>query len=125
MKRTIAIFITFCYLSGVFAPFYTYAGYFLNKDFIIENFCVNKSKPELACDGKCYLSKQIAAQTEQTADSKAPASENNKSLTAHELVSVTHNFVYPSNLLLKRSLPLKTASYNGVPAVYSPPEILA
>lgn len=26
-----------------------------NKEFIIENFCVNKEKPQLKCDGKCHL----------------------------------------------------------------------
>jgi len=125
MKRTFAIFITFCYLSGVFAPFYTYAGYFLNKDFIIENFCINKNKPELECDGKCYLNKQIAEQTQKTADAQTPVNENMKSLTAHEIVSDNQITFFPSKLLLKQSLPLKTASCNGVPAVYSPPEILA
>ena len=125
MKRALTICITFCYLSGVFAPFYTYAGYFLNKDFIIENFCINKNKPELECDGKCYLTKQIAEQTQKTADSKAPANENMKSLTAHNLVSENNTCFIPTTLLLKHSLPLETNSFNGVPSVYSPPEILA
>ena len=29
--------------------------YELNKDFIVENYCVNLDKPELNCDGQCHL----------------------------------------------------------------------
>lgn len=35
----------------------TYYG--LNLKTIIDNYCVNKNKPELRCNGKCYLSKKI------------------------------------------------------------------
>lgn len=34
-------------------------SYELNKAYIIENFCVNKDKPMMNCDGKCYLAQQM------------------------------------------------------------------
>ncbi len=33
--------------------------YQLNIDYIIETYCVNKAKPELQCNGKCHLAKQL------------------------------------------------------------------
>ena len=33
--------------------------YQLNIDYIVENYCVNKERPALKCDGKCYLAKQM------------------------------------------------------------------
>ena len=40
-----------------------YIAYFeCNIDYIIETFCVNKEKPQLQCNGKCHLAKQIAPQ---------------------------------------------------------------
>ncbi len=39
-----------------------------NKDYIAQNLCENKDEPALACDGKCYLRKQMkktAPQQEQ------------------------------------------------------------
>ena len=33
--------------------------YELNIDYIIETYCVNKDKPELQCNGKCHLAKQL------------------------------------------------------------------
>jgi len=35
--------------------------YQLNIDYIIETYCVNKEKPELQCNGKCHLAKQLTA----------------------------------------------------------------
>jgi hypothetical protein len=34
-------------------------SYELNKAYIVENFCVNKDKPMMNCDGKCYLAQQM------------------------------------------------------------------
>ena len=38
-----------------------YLDYELRKEFIIDNFCVNRNRPELHCDGKCYLATRLAA----------------------------------------------------------------
>lgn len=44
------------------------AYYELNIDYIIENYCVNKEKPQLQCNGKCHLAKQLAVTTNDTED---------------------------------------------------------
>ena len=31
----------------------------INQDRITEKYCENKNRPELECDGKCYLAKQL------------------------------------------------------------------
>ncbi|WP_057937548.1 hypothetical protein [Algoriphagus resistens] len=40
-------------------------SYELNKAYIIDNFCINKDKPMMNCDGKCYLAEQMRAQKEK------------------------------------------------------------
>ena len=42
--------------------------YHYNIAYIIENFCVNKEKPQLNCDGKCYLAQKLTS-LEQPVDS--------------------------------------------------------
>ena len=42
-----------------------YLDYELRKEFIIDNFCVNRNRPELHCDGKCYLATRLAAVQKQ------------------------------------------------------------
>ena len=36
-----------------------YLDFELRKDFIIKNLCENRFKPQLNCNGKCYLAKKL------------------------------------------------------------------
>jgi hypothetical protein len=36
--------------------------YIINEDYIAEFLCVNKDKPELKCNGKCYLMQMLKEQ---------------------------------------------------------------
>lgn len=51
-------------------PLWPLAEYVVNYDYIVENLCENKDKPFLNCDGKCYLAKQLAKESE--GDDKNP-----------------------------------------------------
>ena len=37
--------------------------YSLNTNSIVQKYCINKAKPELKCNGKCYLKKQLKFST--------------------------------------------------------------
>ena len=37
----------------------------MNYDYIVNVLCENKDKPELQCDGKCYLKQMLAQESEQ------------------------------------------------------------
>ncbi len=41
-----------------------WAQYNANKKFIASKICVNRFKPVLKCDGKCFLAKQLAKANE-------------------------------------------------------------
>ncbi|WP_103070064.1 hypothetical protein [Aquimarina sediminis] len=42
--------------------------YQLNIDTIIEKYCVNKERPRLNCNGKCYLMSQMKAKTQSSTE---------------------------------------------------------
>lgn len=42
----------------------TFLQYNLNKTFIAANLCENVAKPQLQCEGKCHLKKEIAKNSE-------------------------------------------------------------
>ena len=46
--------------------------YAVNKAEITRRYCVNKDRPQLHCDGKCYLAKKLRRASKQ--ESKAPDS---------------------------------------------------
>lgn len=39
--------------------------YWLNRDYIAQVLCVNKSRPEMQCHGKCHLKKQLEKDAQQ------------------------------------------------------------
>ena len=41
------------------------AWYQVNKEYIAATLCENKAVPQMQCNGKCYLSKQMKASEEQ------------------------------------------------------------
>lgn len=46
--------------------------YELNKTDFIEQFCENKEEPELKCNGKCHLSKQLVETSQESSQNEAP-----------------------------------------------------
>lgn len=44
-----------------------YLDFELRKEYIIKNLCENRFKPQLHCDGKCYLAKRLQKVAENDA----------------------------------------------------------
>ncbi|HET8837465.1 MAG TPA: hypothetical protein VFM82_00550 [Flavobacteriaceae bacterium] len=62
MQKFISISFVLLYFLAMFRPVQPVLYYYLNQDYIAEFLCINKDKPEMHCDGKCYLMKQLAKQ---------------------------------------------------------------
>jgi hypothetical protein len=56
-----------------FSAYIIKADYILNRTFISNTLCVNKEKPEMHCEGKCYLNKKLKQDKQ---DQQAPVSKN-------------------------------------------------
>jgi len=54
----------------------------LNRATITARFCVNKARPLLHCDGKCYFAKQLKKQEERESKSAGPLKERLEMLPA-------------------------------------------
>lgn len=61
MKTGLHIILLITVLISVFHKTLIIGSFYLRKAYIIEYLCENRQKPELHCDGKCYLKKQINA----------------------------------------------------------------
>ena len=59
LKRTIAFLLILTLVSTHFSKIYVFAGFELNRNYIAEQLCINKNKPELNCHGKCFLMKKL------------------------------------------------------------------
>lgn len=49
------------FVLQIFSKQLIFADYQLNKSFIAAVLCENKSKPQMHCEGKCHLKKELAA----------------------------------------------------------------
>ncbi|MBU3027564.1 hypothetical protein Q4603_19275 [Zobellia galactanivorans] len=62
MTRLAPLFLTLLYLVAMVRPVFPILEFVVNQDYIAEFLCINTDKPELECNGKCYLMQMIKAQ---------------------------------------------------------------
>ena len=72
MNKFIIIFI----LTILLKPIVPVVNFVVNYDYIAKELCENKTKPQLHCNGKCYLKKELAKASENT----HPNSQNKKQI---------------------------------------------
>jgi hypothetical protein len=97
------------------------ALYQLNKKFIAEKLCENKSRPQMHCNGKCYLKKQLAKSTEEQNSNKPSATLKfeNIECEVEPFFSITPvNYRYISNALRATVSPIQKG-FSG--NVFRPP----
>jgi len=54
----------------VLKPVLPLVEYAVNYDYISDVLCINKNKPKLHCNGKCYLGKELAKNSSENSKSK-------------------------------------------------------
>jgi len=59
LRRIIAMLLIASLFTANFSRFFIYAGFEMNRDYIAAKLCENRNKPQLHCNGKCYLMKKI------------------------------------------------------------------
>lgn len=75
MKRILTLLLILGIAAQPCCKLFIVAGYLLNKEYITLNFCENKTKSEMHCNGKCHLNKQLVAQEKNENSEKAPLKE--------------------------------------------------
>ena len=79
----------------------------LNRATITARFCVNKARPMLHCDGKCYFAKQLKKQEERESKSAGPLKERLEMLP----------------VAFQSLVPLAPACWGSPPLSYGPPQL--
>ena len=69
MYKVFSIILTSIFLFVVSQQAIVIMNFKLNQKAITEQFCINKAKPELQCNGKCHLTKELQ-DTEHTNSEK-------------------------------------------------------
>jgi hypothetical protein len=61
IRRIIALALLLAMLSPILAKLFVYAEFKSNQEYIAATLCENRDRPELNCEGKCYLMKKLKA----------------------------------------------------------------
>ncbi|GAB3772287.1 hypothetical protein GCM10028818_12310 [Spirosoma horti] len=65
MKNALVYILLIATLLPTVSSWGTIAYYQVNKAYIARVLCENRDKPQLHCDGQCYLAKQLKAQQDR------------------------------------------------------------
>ncbi|MCO5935808.1 hypothetical protein NAF17_09655 [Mucilaginibacter sp. RB4R14] len=73
LHRLTAYLLIVSLVSANFSRFFIYAGFELNRNYIATKLCENRNKPQLHCNGMCYLMKKVkqAEEKQNTEDRQA------------------------------------------------------
>jgi len=81
MKAHVVLFVA---LTMLVKPLWPIIEYVANYDYIVEVLCVNRDRPQMECDGKCYLAQRLAE--EQKDHDKNPFGEQRSKTELQPLV---------------------------------------
>ena len=70
MKKAVVIIVLTLFLK----PIFPVIEYMVNYEYIAKTLCVNKAKPQMHCNGKCHLMKELA----KAAETEKPISSDKK-----------------------------------------------
>ncbi|GLB49869.1 hypothetical protein Y10_22370 [Neptunitalea sp. Y10] len=86
--------------------------YIVFYDYIKNELCENKDKPEMHCDGKCYLAKQLAKASETEKDSKEKKQlTSNTVLEFYQELPASFNFYTSSGFTQPKTTAYKCIFY--------------
>ena len=73
LLKPVSILLLFSLLTANFADLLVVSGFEMNRKYIAAALCENKDKPQLHCEGKCYLMKKLkqAQEKEQKQERQA------------------------------------------------------
>lgn len=124
LRKTIAIALLVALISSNFSRLFVYAGFELNQKYIAGNLCVNKSRPWMHCNGRCYFMRKVK-QAEENEKKQQRSNQQNHYQEALPAIIPVSQLAFKEESP-KRSYP-KCATPNLVDRPYSillPPKIV-
>lgn len=104
-KRHISLFLLLLISFKTLVVPFVYLDFELRKKYIVHNLCENRYKPQLHCDGKCYLAKQLQKAAEGHARDDAQKQSDSAKRVIQEVFEETpldfsFNSISPPNFKL-------------------------
>ena len=95
MRQHIAIFLSVLMLTVSFMDLLQVAAFKINQVDITKALCINKDKPSMKCDGKCFLNKKLAASKEEKQEKPIPPPDEKSPLVLNVNIPSTEIEIRP------------------------------
>ena len=119
--RPISVLILFSLLFANFSSVFVYLGFEANQNYIAKALCENRDKPQLHCEGKCYLMKKLkqAQDKEQKQERQTQKPQVQEALLVDPLVF--RQFVFNE---IKFHIPYSTGMPQNIKnSIFHPPQL--
>ena len=106
-KYASVVSVAFCamaFLLQTWSPTFIQFDFEINREAIVAVFCINKDKPEMHCEGRCHLEKQL--QTDRGHKHTEPGSTSEFPTLVLAPIQLT-----PATLAIFKDLPLHMTRY--------------
>lgn len=96
LRSFTAIFLMTMLFASNCSRLFVYAGFEMNEQYIAEKLCVNRNKPMMHCNGRCYLAKKLKQAEEKE---KSQERETQKNLMQDAFIGQNNRIVFSAHLL--------------------------
>ena len=116
-----AVLLIITIISSSFSRFFIYAGFEMNKSYIIAKLCENRNKPWLHCNGKCYLMKKIKQAEDKQSNTERESQIN---LIQESFCEEIQQVKFYTQLLRVIAIPNNRIDLpQGYSAIFRPPQL--
>ncbi|MCX6215611.1 hypothetical protein [Spirosoma sp.] len=111
MRSLLTYILLIAVLLPSISPWGTIAYYHLNQDYIARNLCVNRDKPQLHCNGQCYLARRLKAEQDRQDKETSERVQQTAPLQLFCEEQLTFNFGKPTTFIPTPNFAYLTGSY--------------
>jgi hypothetical protein len=123
-KRYLSIALLFCFLTPLFLKVGILSNYLVQYKYYVDVLCENKNKPELKCNGKCQLAKELKTVDEEPLKPELPQRSNDKTedifLVHHSSNFISSELTYNINSYSNYKPPFLSFCFKE--KIFQPPE---
>ncbi len=122
--KTLGVFVLVSvFLAQMFSASIIVLNYEVNQSYIIENFCENTDKPEMSCNGKCHLTKQIQQDSQNKEDVPVLLTEMLNFVLSVEEIPAYEFHTHDSKELKFNSNYIQSNYSNELESLFRPPQV--
>ena len=121
MKKISAILVISVFMFMLVKPVIPYVNYLFRKDWIIEKLCINREKPEMQCNGKCHLEKQVSNQADESDDQSPDQPRPENRVILEYLVALNDQEPIHQTPILTGEQHQTRYTFQFIPSIFRPP----